>query len=240
MGCKKGCQGFKYFSRQEDGDCSCGDVYGKWGPADSCQDCNDWKSDFIGWYSQCVYGYTDTPDTTTTTTTKQQKKPEPEPEPEPEDEPEDEDCPSSCNAPKCISGGSHNGGIKLANGGRCLHWCSRDYAGQRFCGKSGSYKGHGSVDCTKCVEEVCPKGCSKPKCIAGDMTNGGKELNGNTCIHTCSRWYQPPGVRYCGTGEKYDTDDGFIDCSGCKEEASLLHSHQRSSNASMMSLLHRH
>jgi len=73
--CNMACTGKKFFGLQGDGNCSCGDSYGRYGLAATHCQCGK-QSDNVGWWVNCVYGYcvngvcpTTTTSTTTTTTT---------------------------------------------------------------------------------------------------------------------------------------------------------------------------
>jgi len=73
--CNMACAGKKYFGLQGEGNCTCGDSYGKYGLATTHCNCGK-QSDSFGWWVNCVYGYcfngvcpTTTPTTTTAATT---------------------------------------------------------------------------------------------------------------------------------------------------------------------------
>lgn len=58
----------------------------------------------------------------------------------------------------------------------------------------------------------CPVACAAPTCQAGNYLNGGEQLIGGRCVHTCSHSYD--GERFCGVGQHY-TADQAVSCGSC-------------------------
>mmetsp|Transcript_136809 Transcript_136809/g.249382 ORF Transcript_136809/g.249382 Transcript_136809/m.249382 type:complete len:402 (+) Transcript_136809:83-1288(+) len=127
-------------------------------------------------------------------------------------------CPSECQSPVCVKGGSHNGGIALISG-KCTSHCSQSYAGVRYCGAGDEYT-VGGINCAGCKTSepepepeptTCPSSCANPSCVKGASWNGGFDLTDGKCNQYCSQPFN--GVRYCGLGGEYSA--GGIDCRGC-------------------------
>jgi hypothetical protein len=59
----------------------------------------------------------------------------------------------------------------------------------------------------------CPSECHSPKCVEGDLTDGGAKLKDDmVCQDYCTMKYDK---RYCGTSEKYFVGEGAVDCRNC-------------------------
>jgi len=58
-------------------------------------------------------------------------------------------CPLLCTSPNCKEGASFNEGMALVSE-QCTAYCSKEFSGQRYCGKGPDYKEGDFIDCSQC------------------------------------------------------------------------------------------
>lgn len=71
-------------------------------------------------------------------------------------------CPLECSATYCQPGSEHEIGGKHLTQQHCIHTCSVQYSGMRYCGAGDAYVGAGSIDCSACAD---PLVCSGLPCL---------------------------------------------------------------------------